>query len=707
METSTDPVDARSKEEIIAELEKLATEPGFIYSFCTLLLELFLHPHEAADIDWHKRLSFQELSFLGGLMIKQKINLQIPEEEIFKARIDKVHELFHELHVAFSKPFFNQLIRYMRKDSSREEVKSAFASAESMVEPIFYGGCGAYDFQYVELAKERYGADKDWIKTAKKLEIEKLGEFFFSLKKLQVEKINSRTKIDTFEKGCQEILSVFTFTRKDFPEFSDDEVKNFLDCFSLFPGRVNEKLRMPGQYNVLDSHPIVCLNDDLYFLPIAYNLAQSIYESPYYWMQGDQKYAPAAGDHRGIATSDLVYRMLAGVFGQSNVYKNVRVLRKKKETLTDIDVLAIAGNKAVVVQAKSKKLTELSRLGNEQELQSDFKVAVQEAYEQGLISRKAVLEKNVSLVDEKGNPIHLDEAIDDAYILCATADHYPALTIQVDTYLKKAKSNPLPIAVSVFDLDILCFYLKDPFEFLYYIRQRTSLCEYFRAASEISYLAFHLNQKLFKLPGEGKILIQEDVSQLIDAHFPVARGYVPQNPSATRLHSKWSNPKFEQVISQIKQSGNPRFTDAIFYLYDLAGSGADDLISLMEEVKSKSLKDGQSHNASMVFERGQSGVTFVCEVDKAEHLHERLFKLSVLRKYKSKAGLWLGLGCLKDSPNLVDGSIFNKQPWRYDENLEKGSLTGGQLRIPKRVKIGRNAPCFCGSGLKFKKCHGR
>jgi len=23
------------------------------------------------------------------------------------------------------------------------------------------------------------------------------------------------------------------------------------------------------------------------------------------------------------------------------------------------------------------------------------------------------------------------------------------------------------------------------------------------------------------------------------------------------------------------------------------------------------------------------------------------------------------------------------------------------------VKIGRNAPCYCGSGKKYKKCHGR
>ena len=26
---------------------------------------------------------------------------------------------------------------------------------------------------------------------------------------------------------------------------------------------------------------------------------------------------------------------------------------------------------------------------------------------------------------------------------------------------------------------------------------------------------------------------------------------------------------------------------------------------------------------------------------------------------------------------------------------------------PAAVKLGRNDPCYCGSGLKFKKCHGR
>ena len=50
--------------------------------------------------------------------------------------------------------------------------------------------------------------------------------------------------------------------------------------------------------------------------------------------------------------------------------------------MTDTDVLAVVGNKAVIAQVKSKRLTELAKLGSEDRLTADFKLALQEAYEQ-------------------------------------------------------------------------------------------------------------------------------------------------------------------------------------------------------------------------------------------------------------------------------------------------------------------------------------
>ena len=99
-------------------------------------------------------------------------------------------------------------------------------------------------------------------------------------------------------------------------------------------------------------------------------------------------------------------------------------------------MLAIVGNKAVIAQVKSKRLTEVAKIGNETRLGADFKLAVQEAYDQALLCRRALLDRDSNLL-VGGKEIHLGESIDDAYILCVTLDHYPAVMHQVDVYLAK------------------------------------------------------------------------------------------------------------------------------------------------------------------------------------------------------------------------------------------------------------------------------
>jgi preprotein translocase subunit SecA len=41
--------------------------------------------------------------------------------------------------------------------------------------------------------------------------------------------------------------------------------------------------------------------------------------------------------------------------------------------------------------------------------------------------------------------------------------------------------------------------------------------------------------------------------------------------------------------------------------------------------------------------------------------------------------------------------------------VRAGSPNGGGAKapVPAGTKLGRNDPCWCGSGKKFKKCHGR
>lgn len=286
-------------------------------------------------------------------------------------------------------------------------------------------------------------------------------------------------------------------------------------------------------------------------------------------------------------------------------------------------------------------------------------------------------------------------------------DHYAAVMHQLDVYLTKQVDDPFPVAISIFDMDILAFYLADPFEFAYYLHQRTALSAYYKADTEMSLLGMHLKQKLFKKKEADVEVVDSSFAQLVDANFPVLRGSVPKTAAAEKLHHQWKNPEFETLVNQAKSTNEPGFTDAVFFLYDLAGTGADALIQTLKVLKRKSATDHNSHDARLPLSDEHGGMTIVSEPKSLVALQRKLIGLSRIAKYKSKADVWLGLGCLATSNRVVDAMVFSKDPWRFDPELEELSkLLRGKPMLPSGKKVGRNQPCPCNSGKKYKHCHG-
>lgn len=711
------------REDILNRLEEIASTPGFIYTLALLLLQdIFLDPSESADINWGERISFQEFSLLVGLMVKHEVKLEFPTEENHNADTIEIFNLLHDLHRTHFGVFFQKLkenfdeekVSQLTEEQKEEAFRNLFGSGEMMTEPIFYGGSGAYDFQYNDLAIKKYRYDSAWIKKEKGFSIEEAAQIAKDLKSMSAEKAAKIKIAQSFENLCAQIFDIFCFSSTDICSTSDAEVQSFLTAFSLRPGTVNKSFNSIGQYNALASHPILKLDTDLYFLPLCFTLAESVYESPFYWML-NTKYAASASNNRGKATEDIAYEILLPVFG-TGLFRNIRVQNQKAQDVTDIDILAIGGNKAVVFQAKSKRLTELSRLGNTEKLKKDFSEAVQSAYNQALSCRDAILNKSNHLVNERGEKIRLDERINDVYIVCLTSDHYPAVISQVETYLIKKKDDPYPVCMSVFDLDIVSFYLNDAFEFLYYVRQRICYSAFFKCSSEMAFLGFHLNQKLFKSSEEDMIAIDEGFAQLIDANFPVLKGHHPETPAVERLHTEWKNEKFRKLIAEVKSTNEPGFTDAVFFLYDLAGDGADELINAMEKSIHHTKSDGRNHDFSLIYGKGESGVTFVSQTGSPETLSPALMRLAIARKYKTKASTWLALGSIVESDRMIDCLGFVNQPWEFDKDLDDFSkvyLKRGTAIGRNGKKVGRNDNCPCGKikpdgmPMKFKKCCGK
>jgi hypothetical protein len=698
----------RTIEEVCKSLDKLVQKPGYIYALAAMLRhDMFLDPAEAADINWRERLSYQEFTFLSGLLIKYPLDLAQPGDKVLGGLIKQTYELFKELHASHFNGWMAGMVDEYKAgkptpENFEEKTRAVFGGS-SMTEPIFYGGSGAYDFQYCELAPERYSLDHDWLVKNKHLDVSEAAKIVADIKSSKGGFFERKSK-NSADRN-QQMLDLFTISPNDLKGHDSADVQAVFTLFSVGFGEANKSLTLPGQYNVLNSHPLIKLTSDKYFMPVHFNLAQSLYESPYYWMIGDEVYKDQSLKNRGTATESIADRMLAGVFGRRNVYKNVKIYRGKN-VIAEIDVLAFCGNRAIVVQSKSKRLTELSRTGDAESLESDFKKAIQQGYEQGLDCRKALLNPNglKFTVDDKQINV---PSVKDAYILCLVSDHYPALTHQAHIYLTKAAADPYPVAMSVFDLDVMTYYLSNPYELLYYLRQRIDTADYFHATEEMALLAYHLRAKLFKRPDADRESIDDSMAQLIDANFPVAKGKVPRTEAADRLHHTWKNDEFEKLVAAIQNSGTAEYIDALFLLYDMAGDAVDRLMAGIQQMKAQSQSDNQKHSLSIQSTDNNVGISYVVTSNPSRVEGETLV-FGQAKKYRTKSEAWLALGGYTPSPNLIDVLSFNDEPWVEDPELEQYAnlaLRPGAT-LGEKPKIGRNEPCPCGSGKKFKKCHG-
>ncbi len=691
----------------------------------------------------------------------------------------KTYKLLEELHSTLMLPAYErmqELLNNQNGDTDLYKSMNYFFGGDNMfTEPIFYANDGVYDFQYSEFLEKKYSYDKDWLLKNKGFEVNSIIRIlnririilqkkssvvnYLSLKETLpefLEKFKKQNHSEDWEEEVKEIipamefyqyvnllfdddqlkrnsvdfeaiseeswnrfynglLDLFIIKKEDFD--SDMRIESFINNFSLHIDRpgLNSQFNSIGSFNLFSAKPIIQIDNDKYFVPSTYSVFESCYESPYYWMQLDSAYKDQLAVNRGKSAEELSYEFLLSVFGKKRTYKSVKIITKKGAEDTDIDVLCLLGNKALCVQVKSKKLTELSRKGDYNQLQSDFKLAVQDAYDQGLKSREKILDRNSKFYDDSGRLITLSESINEVYLMGVTFENYPSLTHQAHVLLTKSARDPYPVFLTIFDLELIAHYLSDPYDLLYYIRQRISLMDYFKAESEIIFLGYHLNQKLWKLLNSDFVMIDPDYGGLIDRnYYPYKLGIsLPSDTDA--IQNRWKNKDFDELCDQLKELKEPMTTDIIFTLLDWSSSGRERILQLIKDTKSKTFRDKNMHNCSLMSkkEESNSGITYVSWMDdNIDELVGYLLTLCEARKYKSMCDSWIGFGSLCNSKRRIDIIAYSNQKWTYNEDSEKksSSLLEGKNKgteIFFKQNIGRNQKCHCGSGLKYKNCCGR
>lgn len=580
----------------------------------------------------------------------------------------------------------------MKENDGESLTKKIFGMGKNMVEPIFYGDSGAYDFQYLNLAPLLYSQDTEWL-AGNGHDLDLYALYTFALKHLIMLKA-SNPENDSYD--ADNILEVFSFDAKELGEFAkkatkDDRIttgsaQKFIDTFKSIPGDVNSDFNIPSDRNHLDAFPIIELPNGRYYLNSTFNLSESIYNLPWIWMLNDKKYRATADKNRGLNVEILAHGLLKRPFGD-NVYHSVKI-KKGSTVLTDIDGLAVIGNKAIIFQEKSKWLTDLSKSGDEASLQSDFQKAIQDAYDQGIVSRQAILNQDGIVFElDDGTIINPGEAIEEAYIVCVTASVYPAQLVQSMHYLKKQNDDPVPIAISLLDLDIITYYLQDPYDFLYYIQQRVALHDKIHAESEITLLGYHLKYRLYINPDEAdKMYLDSSYGQLIDADILHRAGYADEPKEKDMLRMRPDNELYSEIISEIKTISDPRITDIILFLSGLSEETIDEFMRLIQRAVNSVLSDNMKQNDfSASIDNDYGGFTFVVAKDEEQMANAMNF-LASKNKYLHRQDRWVALGANVNGGRLISGIQYLDGEWKQNDEMDR------VLELAERGKNGKDNP---------------
>lgn len=710
----------RTEQEIFDELSALCTSPGYIHViayFCLrdnmIQYSGAMKPEDMHVLHGNSRLIRTEITVLLGLMVKLEIDYAIPLPNTLQQYADKSEALLEELHHAMSGDFLAGLTPEILQDKDF----NPFTSGAILRESIFYGGESAYSSQYRDFSPSKYERDDSWLKANKGYSIHDGHKVVSAVGRIQNEKpIDSIKALKKLSPDQWTYLPGYEFNAVEVAEKADlptDVVERVLAAFTLPDSERNTEYQKLQDFNIVSALPLIKRGKN-YILLNIYSLTEAFYQSPFYWMSADTAYQPTAMDNRGKFTEEFSARRLASVFGENNVYSNVNIFTSKDTTAGEIDVLVLYGDRLILLQAKSKQLTIAARQGDDKQLRTDFKQAIQASCDQGYSCARLLLDTKATLRTPDGVEVIRPTEIKDVYVLCVISDHYPALSFQTRQFLKFAPMERVspPFVMDVFLLDAMTEMLDSPLHLLSYVDRRTNYNDRFMSSHELNILGYHLRQNLWINNGNDLVMLTDDMGAELDLSMLVRRENIPGPWTPNGVLTRLCKTTLGKILKQIERECNPAMLAFGFVILTLSEKAVVELSKAIDEISRRTREDRKSHNISVPLEDGKTGFTVHCNYDPVEIASDKLMTYCMMRKYAQKADGWFGI-CIapSDSSIIFGGHLESK--WELDIDMDERTkdmeqpikLEGASLRhLLKRPKIGRNDPCPCGSDKKSKQC---
>jgi len=704
----------RPEQEIFQELAVLAATPGFahiIAYFCARDNFTWYKDEMRAEDMRHlysrSRLIRTEMFTLVGLMARANPDYDALAPEDPAGVAAQAEALLEELHHSMTTPWSEAFGEAM----ANGEAPNPWKSADAMREPIFYGGEAAFSVQNCDFAGEKYAADDSWLIEHKGASINDMIAVAKAIGDLHSRKVADVVHAGPVGVGDPRFLMAFIFVPTELEprlKLPPERIKASIDAFALRRGNENPAFKSLHDFNAATATPIIQVDEDRFILFHFNALADALYESPFYWLGADKNYASTALKHRGQYTEAFALRRLSEVFGPARVYQGVNIDRGKGDRLGEIDVLVLFGDRAIVLQAKSKRLTMESRRGNDLQLKGDFKAAIQDSYDQAMDCSAALRDPSLRFSTSDGTVLEVPDNLTQIFPICLVADHYPALAFQTGQFLvqREVPAVLAPLIIDVFTLDVMTEILNRPLRFLSYLELRSLFGSKVSIHHEITLLAYHIKYNLWLDDEYDLVALEDDFAADLEIAMGARRAGLPGKKTPDGILTAIEGRRIDALIKAIEAEPFGPMIDLVMLLYQLSGNSMKELAAGVDGVLQSAQMKGSS-DFTLGF--GRAGLTIHANFRPRTDAEPRLLAHMTLRKYTQKAPEWLGL-CLDPRTGAIRFGEKIAFPWKYDGKVARMAADLGKPASPTpaaRVgpKLGRNDPCHCGSGKKYKKCH--
>ncbi|SMF82448.1 hypothetical protein SAMN06265365_1441 [Tistlia consotensis] len=565
----------RPEQEIFDELIELTATTGFahvIAYFCARDNFTWYRDEMRAEDMQHlysrSRLIRTEMFTLIGLMVRADPDYDASPPEDASRLAARAEALLDELHHSMTRPWFEGF----REAAIAGDPPNPWKSADAMREAIFYGGEAAFSFQNCDFAAEKYAADDAWLVAKKGASIMDMIAVAKAIGEFQVEKMAGVVHAEPQGVGEPRFLPAFMFTVAELEprlEFAPERILASVQAFALPQAHRNLGFKALHDFNAVTGSPIITVDEERFLLFHSNALADALYESPFYWLGADKTYVTAALTHRGEYTEAFALQRLTAVFGPGHVYQGVNIDRGKGDRLGEIDVLVPFGNRAIVLQAKSKRLTMESRRGNDLQLKGDFKAAVQDAYDQAMDCAEALRDPTLRFTTAEGQVVKVPRELTQIFPICLVADHYPALAFQTEQFLARREAPAVlaPLVIDVFTLDVMAEMLRRSLRFLSYLELRSLYGSKVTIQHEITLLSYHLKYNLWLDDEYDFVALDDDFAADIEIAMGARRFGLPGKPTPEGILTAIEGRRLDALIEAIEAEPLGPMIDLVMLLY--------------------------------------------------------------------------------------------------------------------------------------------